>query len=146
LNHSPLFSAIKFSDRHVEVKGADGEDVLVLVGLLQGGGLSVDSLGWQVSQERANQAQQRATIVALHKLCNEADEAPWALGMEVNRFQHVDLSGEPRLVPLMRGGMQLATKVAMPTPISTPEEQDITAAVSADVLLRMPKAERSQTP
>ena len=130
----------------VEVRGLDGDDVLSLVGQLQGGGLSITSLGWQVSQDRAEKAQRAATIVALHKLREEANDAARALGVEVDRFQHVDLSEEPRVVPFMRGGMQLAAKVAMPTPVSTPEEQDITATVSADVLLRAPKAERSPTP
>ena len=130
----------------VEVRGVNGDDVLNLVGLLQGGGLSLTSLGWQVSQDRADKAQREATIAALHKLREEANDAARALGVEVDRFQHVDLSEEPRVVPFMRGGMQMAAKVAMPTPVSTPEEQDITATVRADVLLRIPKAERSPTP
>ncbi len=130
----------------VEVRGANGDDVLDMVGQLQGGGLSITSLGWQVSQDRAEKAQRAATIAALHKLREEANEAARALEVEVDRFQHVDLSQEPRVVPFMRGGMQMAGKFAMPTPVSTPEEQDITATVSADVLLRMAKAERSQTP
>ena len=130
----------------VEVKGANGDDVLDLVGQLQGGGLSITSLGWQVSQERVEKAQRAATIAALHKLRDEANDAARALGVEVDRFQHVDLSEEPRVMPFMRGGMQMAAKIAMPTPVSTPEEQDITATVSADVLLRIPKAERSPTP
>jgi hypothetical protein len=130
----------------VEVRGANGDDVLDLVGQLQGGGLSITSLDWQVSQDRAEKAQRAATITALHKLREEADDAARALGVEVDRFQHVDLSGEPQVVPFMRGGVQMAAKVAMPTPASTPEEQDMTATVSADVLLRIPKAARSPTP
>ena len=130
----------------VEVRGANGEDVLNIVGQLQEGGLSITSLGWQVSQDRAQKAQRAATIEALHKLREEANDAARALGVEVDRFQHVDLSEEPRVVPFMRGGMQMAATIAMPTPVSTPEEQDITATVSADVLLRIPKAERSPTP
>ena len=130
----------------VEVRGANGEDVLDLIGQLQGGGLSITSLGWQVSQDRAEKAQRAATIAALHKLRDEANDAARALGVEVDRFQHVDLSEEPRVMPFMRGGMQMAAKIAMPPPVSTPEEQDITATVSADVLLRIPKAERSPTP
>ena len=134
------------AQKAVEVRGANGEDVLDMVGQLQGGGLSITDLGWQVSQDRAEKAQRAATIAALHKLREEANDAARALGVEVGRFQHVDLSEEPRVVPFVRGGMQMAAKVAMPTPASTPEEQDITATVSADVLLRIPKAERSPTP
>jgi uncharacterized protein YggE len=130
----------------VEVRGVNGDDVLNMVGQLQGEGLSITSLGWQVSQDRAQKAQRAATIEALHKLREEANDAASALGVEVDRFQHVDLSEEPRVVPFMRGGMQMAAKVAMPTPVSTPEEQAITATVTADVLLRTPKAKRSLTP
>ena len=130
----------------VEVRGVNGDDVLNMVGQLEGGGLSITSLGWQVSQDRAEKAQRAATIEALHKLREEANDAARALGMEVDRFQHVDLSDEPRVVPFMRVGVQMAAKVAMPTPVSTPEEQDITATVSGDVLLRIPIAERSPTP
>lgn len=125
----------------VEVRGADGEAVLQLVGHLQGLGLLIDSLGWQVSPDRADQAQRAATLDAIHGLRDEAGEAARALGMEVDRFQHVDLSGEPRIVPLMRGRMEMAAKMPMAAPVSTPEEQEISATVSADVWLRMPKAE-----
>jgi uncharacterized protein YggE len=124
----------------------NGDEVLNMVGQLQGGGLSITSLGWQVSQDGAEKAQRAATIAALHKLRDEANDAARALGVEVDRFQHVDLSEEPRVVPFMRGATQMAAKVAVPTPPSTPEEQDITATVSADVLLRTPKADRSPTP
>ncbi len=130
----------------VEVRGANGDGVLNMVGQLQGGSLSITSLGWQTSQDRAEKAQRAATIEALHRLREEANVAARALGVEVDRFQHVDLSEEPRVVPFMRGGMLMAAKVAMPTPVSTPEEQDITATVSADVLLRIHKVERSPTP
>ena len=126
----------------VELRGMNGDNVLNMVGQLQGGGLSITSLGWQVSQDRAEKAQRAATIAARE----EANEAARALGVEVDRLQHVDLSEELRVVPFMRGGVQMAAKIAMPTPASTPEEQEITATVSGDVLLRIPKAERSPTP
>lgn len=129
----------------VELRGQNGDEVLALVGQLQGSGLSIASLGWQVSHDRAETAQRAARIAALHRLRDEAGEAAAALGMAVDRFQRVDLSGEPQVVP-MRGGMQMSAKMAMPNPVSTPEEQDITATVSAEVLLHIPKAESGRTP
>jgi len=130
----------------VEVRGGDGEAVLTLVGSLQTEGLSIGNLGWQISAERAEKAHQTATIDALHCLRDQANEAARAVGMEVDRFQHIDLEGEPRPIPMMRSSMQMAARVGMPAPVSTPKEQDITATVSADVLLCLPKADRSQTP
>jgi len=131
----------------IEVRGGDGEAVLTLVGHLQAEGLSLGNLDWQVSPDRADKAHEAATIDVLHSLRDQATEAGRAVGIEVDRFQHIDLKGEaPRPISMMRGGVQMAAKVAMPTPISTPEEQNISATVSADVLLRMPKAERGQTP
>ncbi len=128
------------------MRGGTGEAVLALVGHLQAEGLSIGNLGWQISEWRAEKAHQAATVDALNSLRNQANDAARAVGMEVDRFQHIDLEGEPRPIPMMRGGMQLAAKIATPAPVSTPEEKDITATVSADVLLRLPKADRSQTP
>jgi len=131
----------------VEMRGGDSEAVLALVGKLQAEGLSLGNLDSQVSPDRADKAHQAATIDALHSLWDQATEAGRGVGLEVDHFQHVGLEGEtPRPIPMMRGGGQMAARVAMPAPVSTPEVPDITATVSADVSLRLPKAERSQTP
>ncbi len=123
----------------VELRGAEGEQVLDLVGRLQGIGLAVADLGWQVSADRAEQARQSATVKALKSLRVQASAAAAALGMEVDRIQSVVLNGQPCVAPFAQGGLATARAMAatlMPAPNVSRENQDVTATATADVILR----------
>jgi hypothetical protein len=64
--------------------------------------------------------------------------------MQVERFQTIDLRQEQGPIPLNRGRMAMAPAMAMssmPPPNATPEEQDVTANVSAEVLLQSARPE-----
>jgi hypothetical protein len=57
--------------------------------------------------------------------------------MAVDHFQDVRLDEANRPFPLFsRGVHPMAMAAAMPAPVATPETQDVTAEVSADVVLR----------
>lgn len=122
----------------VELRGAEGEQVLDLVGRLQGIGLAVTDLGWQVSPDRADQARQSAMVKALKSLRIQASDAAAALGMEVDHIQSVALNEPPWVTPFARGGVATAQAmtVAMPAPNASRESQDVTATATADVVLR----------
>ena len=131
----------------LEVSGDNSETLLDLAGRLQAAGLAIANLTWQVSPEHRDQARRAATVAALKLLQNDASEAAAALGVQVERFQTIDLRQEPAPMPLGRGRMVMAPAMAMssmPPPNATPEDQDVTATVSAEVLLRAatPEADR----
>jgi uncharacterized protein YggE len=104
---------------------------------LQAIGLTIGDLRWQVPPDRTAAALREATIYALTELRQEATAAANALGPQVQGYQLVDLAPAP--MPVMsqaRRAIRLQMAPAMPAPQATPDSQNITASVSADVVLR----------
>lgn len=128
----------------LEIRGQTGEVVLGLVGQVQAIGLTISDLGWQVPPDRAEAARREAAIKALTAVRQQAAAAAHALGLQVRGYETIDLSGGVilRPMPSIRGGaVMMAAAKAAPQATSTP--QNITATVSADVILR-PAAAPSQ--
>lgn len=117
----------------LELRGADGAATLALTGQLQALGLAIGSLGWQASDALLDQAQQDAAIRALFKLRENATADARALDLAVDHFKSVDVSGGPVAQPMM--GMRFAA-MAVPAPQSTRQAQNVSATVSADVVLK----------
>jgi uncharacterized protein YggE len=115
----------------LEIRGHSGETVLGLVGQLQAFGLSLGNLGWQVPQDQADAAGRKARLQALAALRQEALAAAQTLGMSVEGYESVDLTGGPDPI-LSPAPMQMA---AMAPPLASANSQDITATVSAEVIL-----------
>jgi uncharacterized protein YggE len=122
----------------LELRGANAETLLDLVGRLQAMGLAIGSLDWQVSDGRDAETLRQATIVALKTLRSEADEAAAALGLVVDHIDSLDIGEGPPVLPMVRPAFAMAA--TMPAPQSTADSQDVTATVSADVVLRAPGA------
>ncbi len=95
--------------------------------------------------ERAEKAHRAAAVAALKNLRAEAAEAAAALGMQVDRYQSVRLDGRPGIMPFPAARMNAAVAMApaMAPPNATPEQQDITAEVHADVVLGTAPAQAS---
>ncbi len=116
----------------LDLRSADGPALLDLVGTLQAHGLVTASLDWELSPDKQQQAHDAATTAALKTLQARAATAAQALGLQVDSFKEVRLDESgigPR--PMMR--MMAASATA---PQATPGQQDVTAQVSADVVLR----------
>jgi uncharacterized protein YggE len=106
--------------------------VLGLVGQLQAFGLSLGNLGWQVSQDQADAAGRKARLQALAALRQEALAAAQTLDMSVEGYQSVDLTGGPSPI-LSPAPMQM--EAAMAPPLASADSQNISATVTADVIL-----------
>lgn len=109
-----------------------------LVARLQTLGLAIGNLYWQVSTDHAEKARRAATITALKNLQAEATDVTATLGMAVDYYQFIRLDGRSGVFPLpgVRMNAAVAMAPAMPPPNATPDQQNITAEASADVLLR----------
>jgi len=116
----------------LEIRGHSGETVLGLVGQLQAFGLSLGNLGWQVSQDQADAAGRKARLQALAALRQEALAAAQTLDMSVEGYQSVDLTGGPSPI-LSPAPMQM--EAAMAPPLASADSQNISATVTADVIL-----------
>ena len=124
------------ANQTLEVRSTDSEALLTLVGQLQGLGLTIGNLGWQVPQDDLDAAGRKARFEALSKLRQEASEAASALGLTVAGYQDIDLTGgniPPTPFFARPRPMMMA---AMAAPISTPDSQSVSATVSADVNLQ----------
>lgn len=133
------------ANQTLELRGKDSEALLALVGQLQGLGLTIGNLGWQVSQDEMDAAGQRARLEALTKLRQEASDAASTLGLSIAGYQDIDLTGDgipPTPLYARPGRMMMAA--AMAPPIATPDAQNVTETVEADVLLRPAAAAQSQ--
>ncbi|MBV9784661.1 MAG: SIMPL domain-containing protein [Acidisphaera sp.] len=118
----------------LELRGADGPSLLDLAGRLQEHGLAAAALDWQLSPALRRRAHDDATIAALKEMQARAASAAAALGLHIDHLQDVRLDGpvyQPR--PMM--AMARAASPA-PAPQATAAPEDVTANVSADLVLR----------
>lgn len=122
----------------LEVRGADSERLLDLVAQLQAAGLVASNLAWQISDEKHNQAYDEALGMALKKLRARANLAAQEVGMQVDRLQDVRLENDARPLPAFNRAMVPASAMAagMPPPNVTAAPRDVSASVSADVILK----------
>jgi predicted secreted protein len=120
----------------VQLRGTDGPAMLALVGELQGQGMAVQQLAWQLSPEARRKAQSEATAKALKTLTARATEAAGLLGLRFVEFREVRLDGAqptPRPMPLMMAAPAGAR--AAPPPVAETEDVTVTASVGADAVL-----------
>ena len=119
----------------LELRGHDGPSLLDLAGRLQERGFATASLDWQLSDAARRKAHDAATIDALKRLQRRARDAAAALGLRVDHFQDVRLDDTPVFQPRPGPMMMMAARMP-PPPQATASPEDVTADVSADVLLR----------
>lgn len=118
----------------LELEGQDGAAVLDLVGTLQAQGLSAASISWQISPALLAKTNDKATTKALQQLQERAEEAAATLRLRVDHIQDITLDSpvSPRYpMPMMA---MARSRAAVPQQSATP--QDVTATVSADVVLK----------
>lgn len=117
------------------LSGHAGETVLDLAGQLQALGLTIGSLGWQVSPDQADAAGRNARLAALAMLRAEAVQAAQTLGLAIAGYQSVDLSGGPTPIFGQAQSAPAPLMAAMAPPLASASSQDVTATVSADIVL-----------
>lgn len=120
----------------LRLQSNDGPQMLDLVGKLQAMGFQTASLDWEVSPTARRMQMDKATVAALRNLQQQATTAATALGMQVDHIQTVTIEpadlGGPR--PMM--AMMSVARAAGPPPQVTAAPEDVTARVSAEVLLK----------
>ncbi|WP_158744109.1 SIMPL domain-containing protein [Acidisphaera sp. L21] len=118
----------------LELRSSEGPALLDLVGKLQQQGLAAGSLDWEVSPALRRKAHEQATTEALKSLQARAASAAEALGLHLDHIQDVRLdstSVPPRAFPAMA-----MARMAAPAPQATASQEDVTASVSADYVLK----------
>ena len=124
----------------LELRGSDAPALLDLTGKLQEQGLAAASLDWQLSSSLRRKAHDEATTAALKELQARAASAAATLGLKVDHLQDVRLDAPDFQSRRPLGMMAMAART-MPPPQATAAPEDVTADVSADVVLKPPPAD-----
>jgi predicted secreted protein len=123
----------------IELRSRDGTAMLKLVGDLQGQGLALQGLNWQVSRDASQHARAEATKAALAGLRGRAEAAAAILGLRFQSFREVDLNpNRAGPQPLARAMPMAMAASAMPTPTAEAQDVDIDATVEAEAVLVQP--------
>jgi uncharacterized protein len=123
-----------FAQQTLELRSTDGPTLLDLTGRLQQQGFLTASLNWQLSPALRRKAYAEATAIALKALLEQAASAAATLGLHVDHLKDVQL--QPREPRPIRPMMAMAAKASEPAPQATAAPEDVTAEVSAEVVLR----------
>jgi uncharacterized protein len=118
----------------LELRGSDGPTLLDLTGRLQQQGFVTASLEWRLSPGSRRKAYAEATTAALKALQDQAASAAVTLGLHVDHLKDVHIL--PPGMPPIRPMMAMASRMSAPAPQATAAPEDVTAQVSADVVLR----------
>jgi uncharacterized protein YggE len=118
----------------LELRSTDGTTLLDLTGRLQVQGFVTASLDWQLSPTLRRKAYAEATTIALKALQEQATAAATALGLHVDHLKDVRL--QPQGLRPIRPMMAMAARASAPAPQATAAPEDVTAEVSAEVVLR----------
>jgi len=125
------------AQQSIELRAKDGDALLALVGQLQTSGLTLDSLGWQLSDQASQAANQAATLAALRQLRADAADEARVLDLTVDHYQQIRVGSDQTFSPYAPRVFTAAmANAAMPAPQATAQQQKITVQVSADVMLR----------
>jgi uncharacterized protein YggE len=111
--------------------------MLELVGQLQGEGMAVQQLAWQLSPAASRKALSEATAEALKALRARATEAAGLLDLRFVEFREIRLDGNqptPRVMPMLAMAANARTAAA-PPPVAETEDVTVTATVGADAVL-----------
>ncbi len=117
----------------LELRSADGPALLDLTSRLQQQGFVTASLDWQLSPAARRRAYAEATTAALKALQEQATSAAGTLGLHVDHLKEVQL--QPREFRPIQPMMAMAARTGALPPQATSAPEEVTAEVSAEVVL-----------
>lgn len=120
----------------VTVYGSEGKDVLAAIGTLQGQGMAVERLEWELAPQTAKAAEQEAALKAVRALRGRADALADAIDMRFDHFDELVVGEVARPMPLRRMVASAAPMAAPPPPQAETSEIVVSATVQAEIKLR----------
>jgi predicted secreted protein len=118
--------------------GSDVAAVLALAGDLQGQGLAMSGLGFELAPETARAAEDDLTSEALTRLRQRSERIAGDLQLTVVRLRDVrigNVGGDRPPMPLMRSAAMGAMAAAAPPPAAEAGDATVQVSVDADILL-----------
>lgn len=118
------------------LRSGEAPALLDLVGTLQGQGLAVSSLQWQLTRETARAAREEASRLALESLQRRAEAVAAQLGLQLVGLREVRIDAPdrgPRPMPMMAMAERSASAAR---PVAVAEDVVVAATVEAVAVLR----------
>ncbi len=114
----------------------DAPELLALVGELQGDGLLISSLGYELSPEAARSVEDELTQLALERLRQRAEKIAKSMGSSLARWRELRIGNTgappPRPPVPMRAAMSAE---AFQAPVAEPGESTVRVTVEGDAVL-----------
>ncbi len=121
----------------IQLKSKNADDLLDLVGRIQGTGLTMNGLNYSVSPELLEETRNNLLEAALKKLQIKAKRTARALGKTKTALLHVTVdSGGYSPTPMQGRAMAMSDMAKMAAPIAAPGQSNITLTVRANALLK----------
>jgi len=118
----------------IQLKSKNADDLLALVGNIQGVGLTMKGLNYSVSSELLEETRNNLLEAALKKLQIKAQRTAKVLGKTKTALLHVTVdSGGYRPIPMQGRSMAMAEMAA---PVAAAGQSDITLTVRAQALIK----------
>ena len=119
------------------LSGKDAPELLTLVGELQGDGLLISSLGYELTPEAARSVEDELTQLALERLRQRAEKIAKTMGHSLARWRELRVGNTggappPRPPMPMRAAMSAE---AMQAPVAEPGESMVRVSVEGDAVL-----------
>jgi predicted secreted protein len=124
------------AEQQLNLTGGDGASLLRLVGDLQGAGLVVQDLRWQLAAGTRRNVERQLLAEALDALQRTARTAADGLGLRVAGWRRVSLvpDGQP-VGPVFRARMAATMAAEMAPPVAAAGTSEVVVTVNAEALL-----------
>ncbi|WP_170985028.1 SIMPL domain-containing protein [Roseomonas sp. AR75] len=122
--------------QQVTLRSGDGAALLGLAGTLQGQGLAMSSLHWQLTRETERAAREEASRLALDGLRRRAAAVAEQLGLVMVGLKEVRIDVPERMPRPAPMAMAARSASAAPPPVAVAEDVVVQATVQAVVVLR----------
>ncbi len=119
----------------LDLSGRDSDAVLALAGALQGQGLTLSDLRFEVSSDSVRGVQDALTDEALARLKDRAAKIAAAMGMHVALYRSLNVGNAGEQAAPPRPMMAMRAGAAMPPPAAEAGETTISLTVSAEIEL-----------
>lgn len=130
-NEPPVWVA----EQQLNLSSDDGPALLGLIGELQGAGLSVQSLHWQLTANTRRGVERQLLSEALDALARTARTAADGLGLRVLGWRRVSLVPDAPFEPTYRSRLATAAASEATPPVAAAGLSEVVVTVSAEALL-----------
>lgn len=120
----------------LNLRGGDAPALLELAGALQGQGLAMSQLGWQLSRAQQTAARQEAGRRAIEALRQRAEAVAAQLGLRVAGIRNLRLDAPDSPVPRPMAMAMAARGQGAPAPVTAPEDVIVSSTAVAEFILR----------